>query len=652
MDVMNPQQAIEFIRQQLIQGQGRLEIEQVLRLNNIPENEIALAFNAAEWQKNQNVPSPQRRRRWGWLIGILVLLLVATGAGAYVVLFQPDLVNQILNKTPAIPPVPVPVVITPTPTAPLVVAPVATSTDMTNWKTYRNEKYEFEIEYPSDFVIKDFGEPDYLEGLGLSLCGGEYSNSCGIKGAGSHSEIYLFRFNKDGKRKELYSFVFGGGKFPRDEWPWGNTLDKINCTIASKEISGSLGKLWDCGIGLFVFWQKENSFYVMDVSFLDVFPNLRDTFLKILNTFRFTNSVDTANWKTYRSDQFGYEIKYPPTWRAIHPGTGGDVWLSEPPLGRNGVWETGGIEIRPNLEIGSLYEPQGPKTFKEYIAKAKATKIVLGDKEFYKTLMSRISVAPAGSQYYLEIDNQHMFSIGVFDKQNQPLNPKLVEQILSTFRFTSTSTATTDNFYKVKLSLNPGVTESKLTGGLREKLLSVLGLREELLSTYRLSATTASLDISYDSTQGAHFVEWANRAFMMNVNNEYFLLLRNDASPLDLQKVYKTTEITATLSRADSALLPFVRNSEYCQADSDCSLGHNFCGIGAYNKFRGLPQDAAWGCEGSIEQSYPQENTKELLAMCDATKQYPSVKYGSSKCLNNKCVPQNRVVTCEEGTLP
>ena len=34
-----------------------------------------------------------------------------------------------------------------------------------------------------------------------------------------------------------------------------------------------------------------------------------------------TASPDTSNWKTYRSDLHGFELKYPPTW-SVHEGSG------------------------------------------------------------------------------------------------------------------------------------------------------------------------------------------------------------------------------------------------------------------------------------------------------------------------------------------
>ena len=107
---------------------------------------------------------------------------------------------------------------------------------------------------------------------------------------------------------------------------------------------------------------------------------------------------------------------------------------------------------------------------------------------------------------------------------------------------------------------------------------------------------------------------------------------------------YKNKELTATILKASPKILPYVLNPSYCEADTDCLLGYNFCYEGSWNKFR--KYISAWGCEG------PTGATEEEWNQCGAGK-YPVVKYsGGSQCINNKCVANNRNVTCLVGELP
>lgn len=106
-------------------------------------------------------------------LALIVIILVLAGAAGYFVLVH----NQRVS-TPASVPTPAQTsALTPTAvTTPLSSTPAVTG-DTTNWKTYRNEKYGFEMKYPNDWDMKISETkpskpvmqtyPDYLRSLGL-----------------------------------------------------------------------------------------------------------------------------------------------------------------------------------------------------------------------------------------------------------------------------------------------------------------------------------------------------------------------------------------------------------------------------------------------------------------------------------------------------
>ncbi|MDP1688647.1 MAG: hypothetical protein Q8L47_00770 [bacterium] len=240
-------------------------------------------------------------------------------------------------------------------------------------------------------------------------------------------------------------------------------------------------------------------------------------------------------------------------------------------------------------------------------------------------------------------------------KKDEPIvqqlapTPLLTQTIIPEPTLINSTTSINDNkiqnFYKVKLSLNSGITKPKPYAF--DSTYGASSLGNYLIDVLRLSkpVSTESFKkiisfIAYDSTQ--KFPDGENK-----FTHDYWILLKPGSAVLDVTKIYKTNELIATISLADQKLLPFVSNPSYCEIDSDCSVGGNDCSSGAYNKFRMFYD--IFGCAG---MNYPQENTKELNAMCEIGKQYPRVEYTGAKCISNKCIAQNRKVTCEAGTLP
>lgn len=225
-----------------------------------------------------------------------------------------------------------------------------------------------------------------------------------------------------------------------------------------------------------------------------------------------------------------------------------------------------------------------------------------------------------------------------------PTQIKMLESLLINAP-TSTSNNKTQNFYKIKLSLNSGITKPKPFAF--DSAYGASSLGNYLIDVLQLGKPSATDSfnkiisfIAYDSTQ--KFPDGGNK-----FSHEYWILLKPGSETLDVKKIYKTNELTAIVSLADQKILPFVSNSSYCEIDSDCAVGGNDCSSGAYNKFR-MFYDIV-GCAGL---TYPQENMTEINALCDTGKQYPTVQYTGAKCISNKCIAQNRKVACEAGVLP
>ena len=46
--------------------------------------------------------------------------------------------------------------------------------------------------------------------------------------------------------------------------------------------------------------------------------NSSQIFNQILSTFKFIEKDETANWKTYRNEEYGFKVKYPEDWEEIN----------------------------------------------------------------------------------------------------------------------------------------------------------------------------------------------------------------------------------------------------------------------------------------------------------------------------------------------
>ena len=201
------------------------------------------------------------------------------------------------------------------------------SPDISKWKSYRNEKYKFEIKYPPNL------EP--LEGQALFFRPPEFSPLLNVCFASvARVEFYC--------EAELYIAPSFGASPQNLKFLNANTFLGLNrCAEEGlrpqpkfDNIQGS--EVDTCGEE----GGHRNAFVIKD-SFLYLFstePSVgytigKDvTFQGMIDSFDFINpnvselnqsgKVETDEWKIFKSEVLGYELKYPDTWGFAKQGDG------------------------------------------------------------------------------------------------------------------------------------------------------------------------------------------------------------------------------------------------------------------------------------------------------------------------------------------
>ncbi len=163
-----------------------------------------------------------------------------------------------------------------------------TQDELTGWKIYKNGEYDFELQYPGDWdapTLNDSTSSNGQPAVNLSFLNEQVQmvNDTTFISSGSLN-VNISAFIADPKYKNInweQEFLVSNGK----AFYYVNTGSKVGPSPTVYVVGPS--RVWL-------------------ISSDDI--NKKGTLIKIASTFKFTDQAETSDWKTYRNEEYGFEI--------------------------------------------------------------------------------------------------------------------------------------------------------------------------------------------------------------------------------------------------------------------------------------------------------------------------------------------------------
>lgn len=289
-----------------------------------------------------------------------------------------------------------------------------------DWKTYRNEKYGFEIKYPEGW---NYITNNYNEQLLIGFYEGKYGGEGDAILTVSWNVTLQERYNK---MKQYFEKSF----------------KVTESFIRIDNADGKLLTIESPGFSRSAFFENKGYIYNFEMG-----AGKEVLFEQMLSTFKFIEPKDeTADWKTYTNQTYGISFKYPADWTIKERSDWPNAILA---LGINAA----GYEPKPDMDMPNsarfqLYENVSkldnqnlaPSSLKDYLDKYSA----LSDPIYKNVKNKKIGKLEGysgeagpnqfggGIYYFAELSNKQVASFWLF---NEKADLATMDKILSTFKF-------------------------------------------------------------------------------------------------------------------------------------------------------------------------------------------------------------------------
>lgn len=214
-----------------------------------------------------------------------------------------------------------------------------------NWETYRNQELGFEIKYPRDWVVES---PDKLHVIFYPLSFKEEFEHpfIGITKKPNPQKLSVREFYNGVHERDLF---FQSG----DEYTTGKIM----------------GREYFLFKPYITFAGETIVVIILDSAFVEIYDfgnafQESGIFDQILSTLQFIETDETANWKTYRNEEYGFEIKYPKGWEVLNNNPYGKILdFSFRDKKYDGSFEWPGLRITDKDVAGEFNDIKTPSRF-------------------------------------------------------------------------------------------------------------------------------------------------------------------------------------------------------------------------------------------------------------------------------------------------